>query len=124
MSVLPLPAVDGDNNEEEDPDPRQLDGVPLEVQEAWICEDLMFVLQVCCDCCSDAIIGRMNSVFQVLKLTSQGVEGSLIRYDETYDPMNEDHRLAGAKWRIDPSLGATTFLLFTLETEVKISGHG
>lgn len=25
---------------------RQLDGVPLEVQEAWICEDLIFVLQV------------------------------------------------------------------------------
>jgi hypothetical protein len=23
-----------------------LDGVPLEVQEAWICEDLLFVLQV------------------------------------------------------------------------------
>ena len=36
---------------------RQLDGVPLEVQEAWICEDLMFVLQVSplyasgCDAC-------------------------------------------------------------------------
>jgi gamma-tubulin complex component 2 len=25
---------------------RLLDGVPLEVQEAWICEDLVFVLQV------------------------------------------------------------------------------
>lgn len=25
---------------------RLLDGVPLEVQEAWICEDLMYVLQV------------------------------------------------------------------------------
>lgn len=25
---------------------RALDGVPLEVQEAWICEDMMFVLQV------------------------------------------------------------------------------
>jgi gamma-tubulin complex component 2 len=24
----------------------KLDGVPLEVQEAWICEDLIFVLQV------------------------------------------------------------------------------
>lgn len=27
---------------------RLLDGVSLEVQEAWICEDMMFVLQVCC----------------------------------------------------------------------------
>lgn len=25
---------------------RLLDGVPLEIQEAWICEDLIFVLQV------------------------------------------------------------------------------
>jgi hypothetical protein len=25
---------------------RLLDGVPLEVQEAWVCEDLMFALQV------------------------------------------------------------------------------
>ncbi|RSH87478.1 hypothetical protein EHS25_003388 [Saitozyma podzolica] len=57
---------------------RMLDGVPLEVQEAWICEDLLFVLQ--------------------------GVEGSLIRYDEGYDPLDEDQRLQGARWRVDPSL--------------------
>jgi len=36
----------------------------------------------------------------------QGVEGSLIRYDETYDPLDEDQRLQGAKWKVDPSLGA------------------
>lgn len=35
----------------------------------------------------------------------QGVEGTLIRYLESYDPLNEDHRLQGAKWRVDPSLG-------------------
>jgi hypothetical protein len=27
---------------------RLLDSVPLEIQEAWICEDIMFVLQVSC----------------------------------------------------------------------------
>jgi hypothetical protein len=27
-------------------DTRLLDGVSLDVQEAWICEDMMFVLQV------------------------------------------------------------------------------
>ncbi|TXT13790.1 hypothetical protein VHUM_01157 [Vanrija humicola] len=55
-----------------------LDGVPLDVQEAWICEDMLFVLQ--------------------------GVEGSLIRYAEDYDPLDADQRLRGARWRIDPSL--------------------
>jgi gamma-tubulin complex component 2 len=29
---------------------RLLDGVSLDVQEAWICEDMMFVLQVRCSC--------------------------------------------------------------------------
>jgi len=37
--------VNGDGMEEE-PIQWLLDGVPLEVQEAWICEDLMFVMQV------------------------------------------------------------------------------
>ncbi|KAK4689082.1 gamma-tubulin complex component 2, partial [Tremellales sp. Uapishka_1] len=64
--------------EEEENDNRLLDGVPLEVQEAWICEDLTFVLQ--------------------------GIEGSLIRYEEGYDPLDEYQRLRGARWRIDPSL--------------------
>jgi hypothetical protein len=33
------------------------------------------------------------------------VEGSLIRYDEGFDPLDEDQRLQGAKWKVDPSLG-------------------
>lgn len=64
--------------EDVEPD-RLLDGVPLDVQEAWVCEDFMFVLQ--------------------------GVEGSLIRYAEGYDPLDADQRLRGARWRVDPSLG-------------------
>ncbi|WVQ80641.1 hypothetical protein IAT38_002746 [Cryptococcus sp. DSM 104549] len=64
--------------EEPEEDERLLDGVPLEVQEAWICEDLLFVLQ--------------------------GVEGTLIRYDAAYDPLDEEQRVKGAKWRVDPSL--------------------
>ena len=35
----------------------------------------------------------------------QGVEGSLIKYAEGYDPLDETQRLQGAKWRVDPSLG-------------------
>jgi gamma-tubulin complex component 2 len=39
--------ANGINGEEEGVSfERLLDGVPLEVQEAWICEDLLFVMQV------------------------------------------------------------------------------
>ncbi|GMK55329.1 hypothetical protein CspeluHIS016_0203850 [Cutaneotrichosporon spelunceum] len=57
---------------------RLLDGVPLPIQEAWVCEDFMFLLQ--------------------------GVEGSLITYAEGYDPTDAEQRLKGARWRVDPSL--------------------
>jgi hypothetical protein len=38
--------VQAQEEEEVESVQRLLDGVPLEVQEAWICEDLMFALQV------------------------------------------------------------------------------
>ncbi|BEI84976.1 hypothetical protein CcaverHIS002_0503770 [Cutaneotrichosporon cavernicola] len=60
------------------PPRRLLDGVPLPVQEAWVCEDFMYLLQ--------------------------GVEGSLITYAEGYDPLDAEQRLKGARWRVDPSL--------------------
>lgn len=61
------------------PPRRLLDGAPLDIQEAWICEDLMFLLQ--------------------------GVEGSLIQYADGYDPLDAEQRLKGARWQVDPSLG-------------------
>ena len=36
----------GEGEDEVDDVETLLDGVPLEVQEAWICEDLLFALQV------------------------------------------------------------------------------
>lgn len=60
------------------PSRRLLDGVPLPVQEAWVCEDFMYLLQ--------------------------GVEGSLITYAEGYDPTDAEQRLKGARWHVDPSL--------------------
>lgn len=36
---------------------------------------------------------------------SKGVEGSLIRYDDSFDPLDEEQQLQGAKWKVDPSLG-------------------
>jgi gamma-tubulin complex component 2 len=44
--VAALNLQDRDIEGEAEDDGRKLDGVPLEVQEAWICEDLIFVLQV------------------------------------------------------------------------------
>ncbi|KAH8090462.1 putative gamma-tubulin complex component 2 [Filobasidium floriforme] len=57
---------------------RKLDGVPLVVQEAWVCEDLRFVLQ--------------------------GVQGELITFAPDYDHTDEVQRLRGVRWKIDPSL--------------------
>nr|XP_031863177.1 uncharacterized protein CI109_001049 [Kwoniella shandongensis]KAA5530249.1 hypothetical protein CI109_001049 [Kwoniella shandongensis] len=78
----PAPAED---DEEVGAETRLLDRVPLEVQEAWICEDLLFVLQ--------------------------GVEGALIRYDESYDPLDEEQRTRGARWKVDPSLDSSLLSL-------------
>lgn len=57
---------------------RKLEGVPVIVQESWICEDLRFVLQ--------------------------GVSGELIQYADDYDPEDETQRLRGTRWKIDPSM--------------------
>ncbi|WWC61778.1 uncharacterized protein I303_104363 [Kwoniella dejecticola CBS 10117] len=73
--VAQLSLADGPDETEEG---RSLDGIPLEMQEAWICEDLLFVLQ--------------------------GVEGSLIRYADDYDPLDGEQASKGARWRVDPSL--------------------
>ncbi|WWC94084.1 hypothetical protein V866_000922 [Kwoniella sp. B9012] len=73
--VAELSLADGPNSVEEE---RKLEDVPIAIQEAWICEDLLFVLQ--------------------------GVEGSLIRYDEDYDPLDEEQASKGARWKVDPSL--------------------
>lgn len=84
------------DDEAEETNPRLLDGVPLEVQEAWICEDLLFVLQV-----------GSHHVPPLIPLTYlvQGIEGSLIRYEDGYDPLDESQRIRGARWQVDPSLG-------------------
>ena len=44
--VQEVAALELDGEELNADEGRRLDGVPLEVQEAWICEDLIFVLQV------------------------------------------------------------------------------
>ena len=94
-----VPQADGPSSDGlELAEERMLDGVPLEVQEAWICEDLIFVLQVGSTSPSahPSLIGLG---------ATQGIEGSLIRYEEGYDPLDESQRIRGAPWVVDPSLG-------------------
>ena len=77
-----------------------LSEVPLEVQEAWICEDLGFVLQVR----REPVLAVYHTYLDDPRL--QGVEGEIIRYDPSYDRANPLHQLRGVKWTIDPSLGS------------------
>lgn len=42
---------------------------------------------------------------RLVELIEQGVEGSLIKYEEGYDPLDVGNRLQGARWTVDPSLG-------------------
>ena len=44
--IQEVAALGLDEADEDGSEGRRLEGVPLEVQEAWICEDLIFVLQV------------------------------------------------------------------------------
>ncbi|WWC70294.1 uncharacterized protein I206_104244 [Kwoniella pini CBS 10737] len=83
--VAQLSLADGIDENDGSEERRNLDGVPLEIQEAWICEDLLFVLQ--------------------------GVEGSLIRYHEDYDPLDAEQASKGVKWRVDPSLDTSLLSL-------------
>jgi hypothetical protein len=48
----------------------------------------------------------------MIRADQQGVEGSLIRYDEGFDPLDEDQRLQGAKWKVDPSLGMPSLIIW------------
>ena len=51
-------------------------------------------------CGADHTAGERRSAADL-----QGVEGSLVKYDEGYEPQDEAQRLLGAQWRVDPSLG-------------------
>lgn len=109
---LPVPEVTAGLQDELDDGnerPRQLDGVPLGIQEAWICEDLGFVMQVGFMVCYRDILIKLK-----------GVEGALVTYDEDYDPDDEAQRIRGVRWRVDPSLGETIPLRTTLVAKFQI----
>jgi gamma-tubulin complex component 2 len=42
------------------------------------------------------------------------VEGTLIRYEEGYDPLDESQRIQGARWSVDPSLGSLNIVCLTI----------
>jgi gamma-tubulin complex component 2 len=50
--------------------------------------------------------GRFSMVIVYLIADNdQGIEGTLIRYEEGYDPLDENQRIRGVQWNVDPSLG-------------------
>ncbi|KAI5480700.1 spindle pole body component ALP4 [Pseudohyphozyma bogoriensis] len=67
-----------EKGEVERPDREELKGLPAELQEALLVEDLLFVLM--------------------------GIEGQYIEYDESYSPEDEYERLRGAQFTVDPQL--------------------
>lgn len=73
-SKLPLPSFDG---------------MSLELQEATIIEDILYV----------AMVPPPHKHTKI-----KGFEGQYIRYHESYDHTSELDRLAGIKWKIAPGL--------------------
>lgn len=66
------------------------EGISLELQEATIIEDILYVLMV-------------SYPFPTVP-NIQGFEGQYIRYHDSYNHTNETDRLAGAKFKIAPGL--------------------
>jgi len=61
----------------------------LELQEATVIEDILYVLMVS---------------FVLFCFNMKGFEGKYIRYHESYDHTSETDRLAGVKFKIAPGL--------------------
>ena len=61
----------------------------LELQEATVIEDILYVLMVS---------------FVLLRFNKKGFEGQYIRYHESYDHTSENDRLGGVKFKIAPGL--------------------
>lgn len=72
-----------------------LERVPLDIQEALILEDLLFVLMVWL--CFDYTL-------PLLTVTLQGIEGTYITYHLEYSPEDDDP-LQGIRFVVSPSLG-------------------
>ena len=91
VSGAGVPAGKGKGKQE------RLDIMPLDIQEAAILEDLLFVLMV----------GRLpRNASQTLfpTLIQQGIEGTHITYHEDYSPEDDDP-LEGTKFSVSKHLG-------------------
>jgi gamma-tubulin complex component 2 len=90
--------------------PRPLEEVNVEMQEALILNDLLFVFMVGLD---------KNVCFHCLMIL-QGYEGNYIRFRDEYNPEQETDRLLGSQYKIasglDPSLSDLTTDLLKMAT--------
>lgn len=72
-----------------------LDRVPLDIQEALILEDLLFVLMVC-----------SLSAFQCgAHVVFKGIEGTYVTFHPEYS-LEDDDPLQGIRFVVSPSLGS------------------
>lgn len=83
-----------------------LDTFPLEVQEAMILEDILYVLMVC-----DLQFFHSSIPLNVM---SKGIEGAHITYHEDYSPEDDD-ALQGIRFSVSKRLG-TSNLVFSYGT--------
>ena len=88
-SAAPKPKGKGKGKQE------SLDRVPLDIQEALILEDLLFVLMVC----------SLSSLECGPHLVLKGIEGTYITFHPDYSPEDDDP-LQGIRFVVSPSLGS------------------
>lgn len=58
---------------------RLLDGVPLEVQEAFVCEDLLFILQVSAGCVVDRALREGSRDWEIREGCRRGRNELIVR---------------------------------------------
>ena len=75
-----------------------LDRVPLDIQEALMLEDLLFVLSVCLSMFSFVLFSLISSYLK-------GIEGTYITYHPDYS-LEDDDPLQGIRFTVAPSLGS------------------
>ena len=75
----------------------------MDIQEAIILEDLLYILMV---------RPSLTDKLATLTCVDQGIEGNYITYHPEYSPEDDDP-LQGIRFVASPSLGATFLLLLT-----------
>lgn len=97
-----------------------LDEMHVEMQEASVLDDLLYVFMVSSACHAPSGERRDSIDIDSLPRAAQGFEGQYIRFKDDYDPANETDRLLGPQYKIsrglDPSLRDLTATMLKMAT--------